>query len=379
VTHKNKYYFKIYIYLLYITLFYNSSSYADERSILTDSQLKVDSKLTVCSQNLENFGEYQIALTRTPNLQRSQYITKLAALVARFSTNSCDVIAVQEVLGADLSSAIKSANILADSLSRRANRNFKVVLGESSDKFIRVGFIYDTAKLKLQAITSYDRVELPRLLPEQKPRFFIRAPLEAQFSVSLGGDKDKKLITLINIHFKSKANSMGDPARLDWETERMEMSEAIRRILISRYSNAITVGDPILIVLGDRNSHSDSASAKILEGRLKLSDFMRTGNCRISKSGVPLCKGEDREKSNDRSKGVKILHSVLNMDPQVKLLEGTYSYKGKLSWIDDILLPNSALKFAQAKNGLLGDYAVGLDSSFPEASDHRLAWLELRW
>jgi hypothetical protein len=49
------------------------------------------------------------------------------------------------------------------------------------------------------------------------------------------------------------------------------------------------------------------------------------------------------------------------------------------SWLDDILMPQESLRFGWVRPGSEGDFASGTVSSYPEASDHSMAFVALNW
>jgi predicted extracellular nuclease len=180
-----------------------------------------------------------------------------------------------------------------------------------------------------------------------------------------------KIVAIVNFHFKSKRGGEGDPAGLEYETLRMQMAEALRRIVENRHAQSFANGATILVVLGDRNSHFDTASARILEGILTLNEFQRSGKCRLSKRGVPLCQAETRVSQK--------LFSVLTTDRQASKQPGTFVYKGEFSWLDDILLPAEALPFARSRDAVEGDYDAGVVYKPATASDHAMVYVRLNW
>ncbi len=328
-------------------------------------------ELTICSQNLENFGSLADSRTRNPNLTDEGYRDKLFALAKRMAKAQCDIIAVQEVLGRTDEIAETALGELGKALKRLSNRSFKSKVGPTLDKLSHVGFLYAEDRVEMLTHLHYAKVELPKLADKEKPRLFIRAPLEMQFSVKPRQGSAPKTIGLINIHFKSRRGGGGDPAELEWETYRMQMAEAIRRISESRYRQSFSSGEMLFAVLGDRNSHFDTATARILEGTLVLNSFKEGGSCRLSKRGVPLCQGE----SNQPQK----LFSPLTSDPQAKLQPGTHHYKGEYSWLDDILMPAESLRFAWANTESLGDFDSGVIYEPTLASDHALVYTRFNW
>jgi hypothetical protein len=127
----------------------------------------------------------------------------------------------------------------------------------------------------------------------------------------------------------------------------------------------------VLIVLGDRNSNFDTASARILEGTLALKHFQEEGGCRLSKRGVPLCK-----------QGTALpqrLFSVLLGDPQTKLQPGTFRFKKEYSWLDDILMPLESLRYTWRSFDNSESYDCGVVNEPGLASDHALVYVKLNW
>jgi hypothetical protein len=152
----------------------------------------------------------------------------------------------------------------------------------------------------------------------------------------------------------------------------MEMAEGLRRVVLQKYKEDLLRDSKPIIILGDRNSHLDSASARILEDRLRLSDFMvKSGVCRLSSKGVPLCRG-------GVGRGQRFA-SVLTTDPELRNLEGSHVYRGHGSWLDDILISTTSLRLARTDISREGDYDSGVIYEPSEASDHALVFTRLNW
>lgn len=328
---------------------------------------------TICSQNLENYGSLRAVRSRVRSMDEERLAHKEAALVVRFMRSRCDVIAVQEVLGSGYEDARRNLQRLAAILQSRSGRPVSAYVGQSNEKKVFNGFLILEDRSEVLNTLSYAPAELPKLSEEQRPRMFVRGPFEIQLKVrSLQESAASRLVSLVTFHFKSQASfGASDPAELEWETYRMEMAEALRRIVLNRHTKSFSSGENILVLLGDRNSHFNSASAEILRGSLKLEDFQGEAPCRISKRGVPLCQTETAT--------APVLHSVLNEDPQTRFYPGTYHYKNVYSWLDDILVPTEVLPFARVAKEVEGDYDSGVFAELPQASDHALVWVRLDW
>jgi len=327
-------------------------------------------ELIVCSQNLENYGSFADYSTRMRGNER-EFAEKEKALIKRFIDTGCDVIAVQEIIASSAESAKEALERLAHGLRLTTNRFFEARVGESNDRMLHIGFLVARDRARILNTVSYARVELPQIADRQRPRGFSRGPFEIQLLVQGRDGSPDKTVNLVNMHFKSMSGRNPDPANLEWETYRMEMSEALRRIVRERHRASFESGETILIVLGDRNSHPDSASAHILKGTLTLAHFEAEGPCRLSKRGKPLCqKGTIQAKQ---------LFSVLTGDPVTKLQPGTILYAGNYYWIDDILMPAYSLPYAWERFDSEGRYAGGVLYTPKEASDHGLVHVTLNW
>lgn len=327
--------------------------------------------LVVCSQNLKLFGTFEAMSKGNPTFTRDKYNQKVTDLVARFAAASCDVVAVQEVIGKTQADGEAALQQLAARWRARSNRVFQVMTAPPSEGSMTNGFIVALDRATIVQSLPYGRVELPKIWSRQKPRLFSRPPFELQLSVKARDADTVKPISIVNFHFKSKRGAQDDPTGLEWETYRMEMSEGLRRVLEMRHKDAFASGESLLVVLGDRNSNFDAASARILEGSLSLSSFGEKGPCRLSKRGVPLCVAE--------SEMPRRLFSVLTSNAGAGSYPGTFSYKGEYSWLDDIAMPAESLRYAWQTAFSEGVYASGLVATPETASDHALVYVTLNW
>jgi hypothetical protein len=333
--------------------------FAQTRQNVVDDHIGKVPQLTICSQNLKNYSSLPGPRT-----------DKETALIKRFLQVSCDVIAAQEVIGSDEAKATNNLERLAVLLKASSGREFVVKAGELNDASQRVGFLVATDRAEVVNTVTYRKLLLPKLDEAQKPRVFVRAPLEIQISVKGRNDSIDKQISLVNFHFKSKSNGKDDPALLQWETYRMEMAEGLRRIIISRYGKSILEGQPVILI-GDRNSHFDTASAKILEGTLTLDNFKGQAGCRLNKRGAPLCQ-------SDIQKPIEFL-SVITSDPETSKLPGTFKYNKTYSFLDDILVPPRSAGFFRENSAVEGNYDSGIVYDHQDASDHAMIYSRMYW
>ena len=337
--------------------------------IITDPRGELE--LTLCSQNLHDYGTFEEARERQFQLTQEQFAAQRAALVDRFAKTECDVIAVQELLGKTKIEAEDTLRQLVALLKAKTNRVYDIAVAETNDPLSRVAFIVARDRAEILAQLSYDKIQLPKISPHEKPRLFLRAPFELQLAVKGRNGSATKKLNLVTIHFKSKAGKSYDPTNLEWETYRMQMAEAVRRVVESRFTASFSSGETLLAVLGDRNSNYDSASARILQGSVLLKDFQDDPVCRLSKRGVPVCKKEIFRPQR--------LFSVITGDPDLVKQQGTFQFKGTFSWLDDILMPQESLRTAWSQFDREGRYASGVVRTPDTASDHAMVYVRLNW
>jgi hypothetical protein len=320
---------------------------------------------------LKLFGSLAVMQRRDSKLTMKTYAVKKSELVERFVAAKCDVIGVQEVLGSDAAELDSAMKELVNELRSQTNRIFQFRVAPPAEGKMTIGFLVADDRAEILHTLSYSRVELPRIQKKQRPRLFSRTPLEIQLAVKSRESDVVKTVSIINFHFKSKRGGEGDPTGLEWETYRMEMAEALRRIVEIRHKDAFASGRSLLLLLGDRNSNFDVATARILEGSLNLASFSENGACRLSKRAVPLCKS-----------GAELprrLFSVLTTDDGLKSRPGTFEYKGEYSWLDEIAAPAETLPYAWQTPFSEGDYDSGVVYEPKSASDHALVYVRLNW
>ncbi len=330
--------------------------------------LSATSQVTVCTQNLHNYGLYSATKGRQAKINREDFVFKEKSLIKRFSDVDCDIIAFQELLGNDKSSkeAIKN---LSDNLKSYTGKSFDYYIGRSNDKFSRVGFLVAKNKVKVLNTFSYSKRELPKLLKEERPRYFTRGPFEINLEVK---KVDEKFVTLtiITFHFKSQSGGYKDPAKLNWEILRMQSAEGLRQIAEEKVKNNDSKKENILILLGDRNSNFTSSSSKILDGTYLLSDFSKSF-CMVSKKGIPICK--------EKIEKVPKFISVLTNDPEALMGQGSYIYKKQYSWLDEILISASKDSYALENKNYTNNYDSGVFRKYENASDHALGFVRLHF
>ncbi len=311
-------------------------------------------KLTICSQNLHNFGA-----ERGPAIRE----VRATLLSERIAKAKCDIVAVQELTAKRMDHAKSVCNKLIEKLANQTNSKWECVIGDLGEGQHRLAFLFKTKNLSVTEAISHINAPIPKLSKIDKPSTFQRPPLEAVFQFK--SQKISRRLAIFNIHLKSKSGGEKDPTSLKWEIQRMEQAEAIRSLALNR---SVKSQIPVLIA-GDRNSNFNSPTAKILTGELTLKDFSELAPCRVTSKLIPVCK-------RDVIKPPFFVSPII-LDKSNLSIGGTFSYKKKLEFLDDILIDVKSLGLVQKHHFSLKEFNSGILFEPSEASDHALVWVRL--
>ena len=313
-------------------------------------------RLTICSQNLANYGLPDEVVHRITSKKGLALEEREKLLVQRFREAECQIIAVQEVVGRTTESAVAGLSRLAEILSSSSAKRFIPIVGEANKGDVRVGFLVATENLTVERVVSYAGAVLPPLEKGDRFQRLSRGPLVLQ--VRWG----KQRLTLVAIHLKSKYGGGRDPYRLQFELLRMQMAEHLRILVETHFAENLLRDDEWVIILGDRNSRQESASNRILKGEQSLVDFRSDESCIVSKAGESLCRG-----------GVATREPRFDSLLSRRFLEGkplgTYQFGAHFEWIDDILVSRWSLISALTRGEKPRSRVVAKPKG---ASDHAL-------
>ena len=305
-------------------------------------------KIVVCSQNLARLGS-----------NKNEMQEQLNYLVDRMLTANCSIVALQEI-AQDSPGALGQ---LAQELSKRTGRKYEYLIGKSMDKYITNGYLVASDLGKVKSFKSYWNKSLPRLYPYGPSRGFLRGP--AELNIELYEPfrfSNKKNLNIINIHFKSKRDGWKDPAKMNFEVERVESAEAVRQIALNQSAK-----DTMLIVIGDRNNGKDTASDEVLEGRVELADLSEGGACQLTKNEVALCR-------NTRNPALLGLFGLRLERYPDKFPKGSHKYRGKEHLLDEAFIRPQDLGLVTRNDKSL---SIGYVGEYFKGSDHKLLFLEL--
>ena len=327
-----------------------------QAEIPSDPQVSSGSDIVrVCSQNLFRYGSKKRQKGSKKQLQ---------FLADRILDAKCDLVGVQEVYGKTERTAEQNLAKLVSLLEKRSGNRYRQYLGRTHDSYIRNGFIMRAEVGTVLDVQHYFRTPLPRLRKNRGPAGrYARGPLALLVQLS-GPSKQKLYVT--TLHFKSMSNAYKDTSKTSFEGLRLQMAQGLREQVFEEVQAAGK--DVVPVILGDRNSPQGSASAEVLEGRRRLSEF-RSAACRIGDSFEAVCR--NRKKQDPLLVG---LFSYRRENWPGRYRGGSHKYKGRQELFDEILLRPQDLPLATREDGTL---AVGFAGKFFKGSDHKLLWLEL--
>lgn len=292
---------------------------------------------------------------------------QLQDLTKRFKHAECDVIAVQEVIGASQSLALETLGKLANAWEKALGEKILYFVGDTADEFIRSGFLVRSSVGKVAAVKNYLSEPVPTVQRLGPVLYFPRAPMALVLDTP--GLNPRRRFWILNMHQKSPVRGYKDGSGTNFELLRTEMAKGLRNIVEREEKNE--KADTVFVVTGDRNSENTSASAAVLLGKMELADFTKAGGCLIRKDGSPQCKSTP--KRNPEYVGLFELRQELFPE---EYPGGTFKYKKHQKSIDEVSIPKRHLKLVTRENGKL---SIGLEGEYFHGSDHRLVWAEFRF
>ena len=312
--------------------------------------------IRICSQNVFRYSERNKRWSPKKQERQARY------LITRMHRADCDVVALQEVVGNTIREGQAVANDLAKRLSIRRGFPYAAIVAGSRTKFIRNAVIYREDLFSLEKKLDLSRKPLARIQSHRGATgHFARGPLFVHLRLRGEYKNEVPDFLIATMHFKSKLGGYRDGYGTDYEILRTEMAEVLRNEVVA-YQRGVK-REIVPVILGDRNSPPGSASAVVLTGQRRLSEFQNK-TCQLDESLRPKC----RRKSQKAAEFVELFASRKNS----KRL-GSHKFRGNETLIDEILVRKKDRKRLIRPNGTL---AIGMRGQYFKGSDHKLLWAE---
>lgn len=325
----------------------------DSRPQLNAVSLKT---VRICSQNIFRYSERNKKWSQKKQERQARY------LISRMHRADCDVVALQEVVGNTIREGQAVADDLAKQLSIRRGFPYVAIVAGSRTKFIRNAILYRQDVFSLEKKLDLSRKPLARIQHHRGATgHFARGPLFVHLRLRGSYQKEVPDFLIATMHFKSKLGGYRDGYGTDYEILRTEMAEVLRNEVVA-YQRSIK-HELVPVILGDRNSSPGSASALVLTGQRRLSEF-QNNNCRLDEALRPRCKRSLRKPAE---------FVELFASKKAAKTTGSHKYRGRETLIDEILIREKDRKRLIRANGSL---AIGMQGQYFKGSDHKLLWAQ---
>lgn len=209
------------LFLLFVCYYtfkdkYEESSSPAEQSYVGEGRRSIK----ICSQNLMRLGE--------KDFDSNNFYKQANFLTERIKSTKCDIIFLQELVGNKTESQ-RIVNRLIELLDEELKgSSFKAKLGESNDKTLRNGVVFNEVVVKLLDFINLYHDSLPRISDHAAPWSHIRGPIFVTFKLAGSENKNSPGLAIVAYHLKSKSRGFKDRSGLDFELSRVLSAASIR-------------------------------------------------------------------------------------------------------------------------------------------------------
>ncbi len=296
---------------------------------------------------------------------------KRRSIISSIDAAGCDVVAVQGIVGSDIGSSQEVLADLAKELSEASSTTWRSYVGLSNNKNANNGVLVGNPDFEMLKIKSYNDMLLP-VEEGFRLKNFSRDPFQIDLKIpGKGGSPDRKL-SLVTFQFQDSLKPRGSQP----EKKLMQMAEGLRQLASNIPSEAQAEDQPIVIVAGDFSKPRTGASARILEGTMRLADFNESGTCKIE--------GDEKVTCDPKPLHPKMLFGLLS--DSLDLGESRAKKGAKLRALfaaldrrEEIYMTPPDLHLAWRDHKLPGFYNTGSERIKNGLKSAPLVWVELNW
>jgi len=356
-------------------------------------------ELRLCTMNLNVFG-LPAELSKIAKGE-SKAVGRDRAAVTAIRAAECDVVALQGLVAREVASAQAILDRIVDRLERPGEKKsadepavsgasipWAGYLGGADRGFGYNAFLVRDGEIQVVGQESGQEWLLPRY-EIFKLKKFARGPLALTLHLPGREGKLARQMYLLNFSLRedvARPKTTKQPiTTVDAEVLRLQMAEGIRQI-IERQKNTNSAEPPIIVALGDRDNFRKSASAQVLEGRLRLRDFKAEGACKLEPPDKAVCTEVAKlgvvffgVLESSYHNNLSIYRTPLSQLKQPKNSErfNRVSPKGEL--LTDIFLLQEDLPLVLEHQDYEGHYAVGYQKLSNGLKESPLLWVDFNW
>jgi len=280
-------------------------------------------EVRICSLNLQNYStRIEVRrVTKDTNLLK-KHRRKEREIIKAVTSEACTVVAVQGLVGTSLKRAKEGLKALAEKISKKSDFSWRAFVGASNHRLAFNGFLVSDYNIEVVTLRYLVNEQLPQF-GDFKEELFYRGPVELVLKVNSPEGNGSRKIVLYTFNWRK----LLDEASSEAEHARMQMAEKLRSHIVKRSRRMREKPRPIIVALGDREAGRFAPATRILEGSLRLRDFLERGNCRLERVETEVkAKGKKKKKKRKkkRKKKTKVEHAAVceELSPRVKLLFG---------------------------------------------------------
>jgi hypothetical protein len=298
----------------------------------------------------------------------------------------CDIVALQSILGTDDKNIDSAMRIFTKKLKKASGAEYDVLLSPANREIVRSGFLVKKGAgdvVRTQYFRNLSFTQFGIFTAKE----FTRMPFELVLKVhGKDGAADKELL-LLTFDFRNTF-VMAEKER---EKLRLQMADALRKIVHTELKNFPDDVQPIVVLLGDRRAPKYAPSVQLLEGRLRLVDFAQSGKCTLTEDQKASCASPPKHfkeffglsseglsaepvRRQQEIDGVK-KQVLVYPDPKVLRRQTLKIW----NYTTDIYLRSQDLDLASSSIYRQGRYAAGTIPVQSGLAQSPLVWAELNW
>lgn len=327
----------------------------EEKIYTKDSRGPVE--IVLCAVNVNGYGLKKDFSQKFSKERVSKYDQLESSLISAIEEKHCNLAVLINFLAPNEDSLNQGSLEFSQKLSAKLTSNWQYFVGPFSfkNKYSHV-FFTNSPYLKKKKVESFENVKLPKFEKSFYSNFPI-SPVKMTFNYgSSDSTKTKEIIIL--------ASFLGSSVGTDnfgTIPQKMQLAETNRILMKTIRENIVDDEGTSAFLAIDLGEDFKSLPAKIIEGRLRLKDFLAKGSCKLDKEYKAEC-------SADSPTYIKELFGIMNEG----LIEDRTPNPTKI----DIYFYDKDLKlalqfktrpgyykrsFQEVKNGLKNSYLVATE------------------
>jgi len=344
-------------------------------------------EIRLCSVNIDSYStvkEYKRVFKAAKLPNRTKIET---SVVAAAQSASCDVIALQGLMGQEEEIAQEALETLQKKIQKSLGGEWTSRMGKATSGTLRNAFLVRGDKVRVNQFVSYED-KAPTSFGAFNINSVARPMIRIDLEVSGVGNASPKTreVMVFTYDFRNADGKLYEP-----EAHHMQMADLLRQIVHSELDNYPPERRPIVVLLGDRQGPQAAPGTQLLEGRYRLMDFTLNGKCKLQPDNKVQCdpsmvhlkeffgvttEGLNVEPTRKVKKDEAGEKTVLVYPSKKKMLPKEIAERKRTS---EVYLSSEDLSLAQVSPTSFGRYQAGIKKVQTSLTESPLVWVELNW